>query len=134
MFWILLVPHEVKGDTKEVVDTQIDPCAVVACPASAVISTIPMIASWYDYDLKGYPDYSKTNATAASRDYPRGTFLLVCRADTGYADDCITVRVNDYGPDASVHPDRGLDLSSYAFQQIAPLSSGLASVTVRAVK
>jgi rare lipoprotein A (peptidoglycan hydrolase) len=107
-------------------------CAVVVCPPGEVPTETKMVASWYDYDLKGAPGYSKDHATAASRDFKRGTNLLVCRTDM--TDACITVRVNDFGPDAGVHPDRGLDLSSYAFQQLAPLESGLVEVSVREVK
>lgn len=82
-------------------------------------------ASWYDYSLKGYPDYSKTNLTAAARDWPRGTKLNVCTDSK-----CVVVRVNDFGPALAVHPDRIIDLSSYAFTQLAPLSAGVVDVVV----
>lgn len=38
--------------------------------------------------------------------------------------------VNDYGPSAAVHPDRIIDLSSYAFEQIANKRDGIVSVRV----
>lgn len=122
--WYTSWPKEAKGE--------INICDTMVCPPEKQAMTIPMIGSWYDYDLPGAKGYSTTHATAASRDFPRKTNLLVCRTDDQNI--CIIVRVNDFGPDASVHPDRGLDLSSYAFQQLAPLESGLVDVSVRAVK
>lgn len=85
-------------------------------------------ASWYDYSLKGFPDYSKTNLTAASTYYPRGTKVEVCSSDK-----CVIVRINDYGPAKAVHPDRVIDLSSAAFKELAPLSKGVLEVTTRKV-
>jgi len=32
------------------------------------------LASWYDYDLEGYPGYSKDHRTCASRDYPKKNY------------------------------------------------------------
>lgn len=87
------------------------------------------IASWYDYNLKDAPGYSKTNATAASRDYPRGSILLVTNVSTGAT---TTVRVNDYGPEAWT--GRAIDLSSFAFSQIAPKSLGLVKVKIEKIK
>lgn len=94
-------------------------------------------ASWYDYSLTGYPDYSHDNLTAASRDYKKGTKLQVC-PQVGEEDfeknpdlyQCVNVRVNDYGPDMALHPDRVIDLSSSAFKQIAPLSQGTIKVNI----
>lgn len=83
------------------------------------------IASWYDYDLDDYPGYSLTHNTAASRDLVRYSNYIV-----QYEGKTVTVRINDYGPDASVHPDRIIDLSSYAFKQLAPLSGGLITVEI----
>lgn len=105
-------------------------------------------ASWYDYKLKGYPNYSKENYTAASRDYPRGTELLVCRTDKK-ADEtdksknltidnepylfiykgeylCVKVRVNDYVE----NPNVIIDISSKAFSELAPLSKGIIDVEI----
>ena len=76
-------------------------------------------ASWYDYDLAGIENYSASHRTAATRDWPRGTMLHVC--SWFEKTKCVNVMVNDYGPDASVHPDRIIDLSSYAFKQLFPL-------------
>ena len=78
-------------------------------------------ASWYDYSLPGAPVYSKTHATAASRDYPRGTYLKVTRDQNS-----VIVRVNDYVE----NPKVAIDLSSYAFKQLAPLSRGVIMVRI----
>lgn len=88
------------------------------------------IASWYDYSLPNFPDYSKENFTAASRDFPKGTLLIVCEDTIKPELKCVQVRVNDYGPDMVEHPDRDIDLSSAAFKELAPLSVGLVKVRI----
>lgn len=77
-------------------------------------------ASWY-----GYKDCD----CAASPDYPKGSYLVVSRADD--ATKSVTVMVNDYGPDRSVHPNRIIDLDKVAFTKLAPLSWGIVDVTVK---
>jgi rare lipoprotein A len=80
------------------------------------------IASWYDYEINGKP-WSRKNATCASRDFPRETRLLI----TNVANEKrIVCRVNDY----IMHPERGIDLSSYAFSKIASLGRGLITVRI----
>ena len=66
---------------------------------------------------------------AASPDYPKGSYLVVSRADD--PERSVTVQVNDYGPDRSVHPDRVIDLDAVAFKQLASLGAGLINVTVK---
>ena len=83
------------------------------------------ISSWYDYDLVGYPDYSKYTSTCASRDYPKKTILKVINIKNGKSVEC---RVNDYGPEEWT--ERNIDLSSYAFKQLAPLTDGLLEVEI----
>ena len=98
-----------------------------------------VVASYYDYDLENAPGWSKTKATAASRDYERWSRLRVTNAVTGkYVD----VKVNDYGPESCEDRikhgldrpetciERAIDLSSYAFSQIADLRMGLVEVTI----
>lgn len=96
-------------------------------------------ASWYDYSLKNHPNYSKSNFTAASRDYPRGTKLKVCRIEInitrlkgGKWQDwpCVNVRVNDYVENPKVI----IDLSSAAFSKLAALSRGLIEVEVTKIE
>ena len=83
--------------------------------------------SWYDYDLERKDQkcrtntcYSKSHATCASRDYPKGTVLRVVRLDTNAFTTCV---VNDFGPEEFT--GRVLDLSSYAFSQLASLKIGV---------
>lgn len=86
------------------------------------------LASYYDYDLpgaKGYT-YSFVNRTAASRDYPRGTFVRVLNLENERA---TCVRINDYVDNFGVI----IDLSSRAFADIAPLQHGLIKVELRQV-
>lgn len=80
-------------------------------------------ASWYNYSLKGYPDYGKYNLTAASRKFPRGSILQVTNLENGKS---VKVRVNDW----IAHPDRIIDLSFYAFSQIENLDKGLVPVEI----
>lgn len=90
-------------------------------------------ASWYDYSLEGDIFYSREHFTAASRDWPRGTMLIVCRIQDPpqIVQFCSRVRVNDYGPDENVHPDRIIDLSSAAFRILADPAEGVIDVEVR---
>jgi hypothetical protein len=84
--------------------------------------TVPEVgkASWYAY---------KGCDCAASPDYPKGTYLVVTRADDPTRS--VTVRVNDYGPDRSVHPDRVIDLDKVAFAKLASTRAGVIEVSVR---
>jgi len=75
-------------------------------------------ASWYRYR---YCD------CAASPDWPKGTKLKVVNLDDSSS---VTVTVNDYGPDRSVHPDRAIDLDVVAFKKIASKWLGLIKVKV----
>lgn len=94
--------------------------------------TTKAVASWYNYDLnrkdqkcKTDDCYSMFNSTCASRDYKRGTILTV-----KYKNKEIQCIVNDY----IEHPERDIDLSSYAFKQLAPLSVGLINVEISNIK
>lgn len=87
-------------------------------------------ASFYDYQLKnGWS--SKGHYVCAMRDYPRGTYVRVTNLANGKVTEC---KVTDYGPDASVHPDRIIDLSSTAFAAIGSTRSGILSVEVVKIK
>jgi rare lipoprotein A (peptidoglycan hydrolase) len=79
------------------------------------------VASYYDYVLKsGWS--SVGHRVCATRDFKRGTTIRVTNLDNNKTVDCL---VTDFGPNASVHPDRIVDLSSTAFSHLALLSSGL---------
>lgn len=84
------------------------------------------IASWYDYQL---PDddgwYSTSHATAASRSLERYSYAKVTNISNGKS---VVVRINDYGP--AEWTEREIDLSSYAFSQIADLKLGLINVKI----
>jgi hypothetical protein len=103
-------------------------------------------ASWYDYSFyydpvcrctrpDGYvcnrtkeDCYTEDKLFAASRDYPRGTELLVTNLASGRE---VVVTVTDYGPEEAAHPGRIIDLTSYAFAQIADIGEGLIEVSVQ---
>lgn len=80
-------------------------------------------ASWYDYDLNGL-DWSKHHRTCASRYFKRYSTVIVKNMATGKEIECY---VNDF----IEHPDRIIDLSSFAFSQLADLKIGLIKVEVR---
>ena len=88
--------------------------------------TASVLASWYDYGLPDAENYSETHLTAASRTFPRGTYLIVSRGNSS-----VVVRVNDYGPEEWT--GREIDLSSYAFSQLAPLSLGIIEVKIEKI-
>lgn len=80
-------------------------------------------ASWYGY---------KNCDCAASPDYPKGSYVSVSSvADPAKT---VTVKINDYGPDRSVHPERIIDLDKVAFKKIAPLGAGVIDVRVRLIQ
>lgn len=84
-------------------------------------------ATWYNYSLGG-EEWSKSHATAASRDFKRGSRLKVTNLATGEA---VEVVVNDFGP--KVWTGKIIDLSSYAFIKLAPLSLGVIDVMVEPI-
>lgn len=96
----------------------------VVCPGEVEPKRLAGVASYYDYVLdSGWS--SKGHHVCATRDFPRYSTVLV-----RVGDKATTCKVTDYGPDASVHPERVIDLSSTAFSDLAPLSQGLVDVIV----
>ncbi len=77
-------------------------------------------ASWYGY---------KNCDCVASPDYPKGSMLEV--SSVADPTKIVKVKVNDYGPDRTVFPDRIIDLDKNAFQKLAPLGAGVISVRIR---
>ena len=75
-------------------------------------------ASWYAY---------RNCLCAASPDFPQGSELKVTNIENGKS---VIVRINDYGPDRRIFPDRVIDLDKAAFSRIAQLSEGVANVQV----
>lgn len=87
------------------------------------------LASWYDYSLDGI-EWSKSHNTCASRDYKRYSTIRVTNPANGKSVDCY---VNDYGPEIGQIPERIIDLSSHAFNQIADLKLGLIEVIIEEI-
>lgn len=79
-------------------------------------------ASWYAYEKC---------LCAAHPFFPKGSYLRVTALASGKT---VVVRVNDWGPDQSVHPDRVIDLDAEAFKLLAPLGAGTIQVKVEKLK
>lgn len=97
------------------------------------------VASWYDYSLNGIV-WSKNHRTAASRTFPRYSTVRVTNLANGKS---VEVFINDYGPEECPEdnptdplrcPPREIDLSSYAFSQIADLKLGLINIKAELIK
>jgi len=114
--WIGL-PAIIKNGSSKIVSNFPLPYAKLAILEDISIMT-EGTASWYRY---------KGCNCAASPDYPKGTKLKVTNVDNGKE---VIVKVNDWGPDRSIHPDRVIDLDVVAFKQIAKKSAGLCRVKV----
>lgn len=84
------------------------------------------VASWYDYSLNGI-EWSKDHDTCATRDFKRYSTIRVTNLENGKSVDCF---INDYGPELGQIPERHVDLSSHAFNQIADLKLGLINVKI----
>lgn len=83
-------------------------------------------ASYYDYQLaSGWS--SVGHYVAASRDSYRQSRLRVTNTENGKS---VMVTVTDFGPSATLFPERIVDLSSTAFAAIAPLARGVVPVKV----
>lgn len=82
------------------------------------------IGSWYDYSLDGV-EWSINHNTAASRTLKRYSHAKITNIENG---ESVVVFINDYGPERWT--GREIDLSSHAFKQLAPLSSGLIKVQI----
>ena len=93
----------------------------VAQPPSAVRSALKPPR----FTLSGYASFYD-NGTTAMR-LPRGSLVIICGSGG-----CVQRVVNDYGPNAAVHPDRVADLYRPDFFAICgcPSWSGVVNVTV----
>ena len=112
--------YEPKAEN-EIQSTIEQPKTAPARPQTAKTGVIGM-ASWYNYDINGV-EWSRAHRTCASRDLKRYTMARVTNIKTGASVDCF---VNDY----IEHPERDIDLSSYAFKQITDLKQGLVKVLI----
>lgn len=75
-------------------------------------------ASWYSY---------KGCNCAASPDFPKDSLLKVTNTAN---DKSVVIKVNDFGPDRNVHPDRVIDLDLVAYNKIGLKSEGLINVRI----
>lgn len=100
-------------------------------PASPVLTVSPTyrnglmrqgMASWYSY---------KKCLCAASPDVPKGTRLIVRRADDRSR--FVVVTVNDWGPERDKFPERAIDLDKVAFKRIGNTRGGVLRVVVDVV-
>jgi rare lipoprotein A (peptidoglycan hydrolase) len=115
IYWLLGYLMAISSMPELIVDTTPIPHIIKQQPHKVGV------ASYYDYTLKsGWS--SVGHRVCATRDFKRGTTIRVTNLDNGKTVDCL---VTDFGPDASIHPDRIVDLSSTAFSHLALLSSGL---------
>lgn len=73
-------------------------------------------ASWYAY---------KNCLCAAAPYYDIGRYVRVTSLASGKS---TIVRINDHGPDTTLHPDRVIDLDAVAFKELAPLGAGTIAV------
>lgn len=81
--------------------------------------------SWYDYSLNINWEkkvWTKDHSVCALRIYERYKHYRVCTEDK-----CIVCKQTDYGP---ARQDRVIDLSSYAFKQLAPLTRWVVRVKI----
>lgn len=76
-------------------------------------------ASWYAY---------KKCPCAASPDFPKGTLVRVTKISD--PSKSIVVKINDFGPERDIFPERVIDLDKTAFAAIAPLGAGVIRVRV----
>jgi rare lipoprotein A len=89
-------------------------------------------ASWYGSELHGRPTangeaFRADAITAAHRTLPLPSYVEVTRLDTGRT---ILVRINDRGP---ADPNRVIDLSAGAAEQLGIAELGMTAVRVRRV-
>lgn len=118
-------------DSLEVPNLKLCSLEVVDCgvyePIKLAQRGVRGLASYYDYVLpSGWSSIGHN--VAATRDWPRYSYLEVINVETGAS---VVVKITDYGPDASMFPERVIDLSSHAFAAIASLRRGVVPVIVK---
>lgn len=79
-------------------------------------------ASWYAY---------KGCMCAAYPVLLKGRYVRVFNLDT---DKSIIVKINDFGPEQAIFPDRVIDLDSVAYKELAALGTGTIRVRVQVLK
>lgn len=81
-------------------------------------------ATWYDYTYK-WIEVTKIKNTCALRIMERYGLYKVCNVDNWR---CIVCVQTDFGPEE--YTNKIIDISSYAFKQLAPLSRGVINVEI----
>ncbi|MFA6160926.1 MAG: septal ring lytic transglycosylase RlpA family protein [Patescibacteria group bacterium] len=76
-------------------------------------------ASWYAY---------KRCPCAASPDFPKGTLVRVTKTTDPVKS--VVVKINDFGPERDLFPERVIDLDKVAFAQLASTGAGVIHVKV----
>jgi rare lipoprotein A len=108
------------------------PLPVVSKPRPPAMPTVG-IASWYGLVLQGHHTasgerFNPQDLTAAHRTLPFGTLVRVVDLNTGRS---VVVRINDRGV---LFPERVIDLSSAAAQDLGILREGIAKVRLEVLK
>lgn len=75
-------------------------------------------ASWYKY---------KGGDFAASPDFPKDSIIRVYNTENGKF---VDVKINDFGPERDLFPDRVIDLDKVAFGKISPTTSGIINIKI----
>ncbi|MFA6406941.1 MAG: septal ring lytic transglycosylase RlpA family protein [Patescibacteria group bacterium] len=76
-------------------------------------------ASWYAY---------KKCPCAASPDFPKGTLVRVTKISDPVK--TVVVKINDFGPERDIFPERAIDLDKVAFAMLASTGAGVIRVRV----
>ncbi len=103
---------------------KIKPIMVIAPLLFAPLKIVK--AGWYARGLK-----NPLAMTVASRDYPRGTRLML-RVNPNFP--WVPVTVSDFGPDKKIFPDRELDVSLGVARKLGMVKSGVAFVEIKEVQ
>jgi rare lipoprotein A len=108
------------------------PLPALSKPRTQTMPTIG-IASWYGAVLQGHHTasgerFNPADLTAAHRTLPFGTLVRVVDLNTGHS---VVVRINDRGV---LFPERVIDLSSAAAQNLGILRQGIAKVRLEILK
>lgn len=128
-FWLgFSRSQEIKNqDVVEKIATSTQHTIIVEKPQDEAPVGLEGVASYYDYVLdSGWS--SVGHFVCATRDFDRGSCIEATNVANNQSVYC---KVTDYGPDASVFPERVIDLSSTAFSAISDTRLGIANVVVR---
>lgn len=107
--------------------------AVTGAQTPTTVSVVEGFASWYGPGFAGRRTasgevFDPAQLTAAHRNLPFGTFVRVTNLNNNLS---VTVRINDRGP---FKPDRIIDLSRAAAEEIRMISSGTARVRLEVMR